>query len=220
MPTSATGTSNSEAPGIGRPASAEEFSRRSLLHVMRPSLPEIRGAKPEAVLRGFTLIEILVVVVIIAIVASVAVISVNALGRDTEIADETRRLVGLIGMVREQAEMEGRDYGLRLEDRRYDFLLHDLRTDQWQVIAEDRLLRPRNLPPGLWFRLRLEGREVVLRPPPDPNAPRPPQILMLSSGDLTAFQLRLAREDSDHEATIEAKLDGEIAVNEVDAGAQ
>jgi len=175
---------------------------------------------PNPAARGFTLIEILVVVVIIAIVASVAVISVNALGRDTEIADETRRLVGLIGLVREQAEMEGRDYGLRLEEERYDFMLHDVRGDQWQVIEEDRLLRSRDLPPGLQLRLRLEGREVVLRPPPDRKKPRPPQILMLSSGDLTAFEMRIQREDSDHEAFIEGKVDGEIEVKDVDAVTQ
>jgi general secretion pathway protein H len=183
-------------------------------------LPEAGSRKPAALAPGFTLIEILVVVVIIAIVASVAVISVNALGRDTEITDETRRLVGLVGMVREQAEMEGRDYGLRLEDERYDFVLYDVRRNEWLAIADDRLLRPRDLPPGLRFRLRLDGRDVVLRPPPDRKKPRPPQILMLSSGDLTAFELRLQREDSDHEAFIEGKLDGELAVREVDEGAK
>jgi general secretion pathway protein H len=183
---------------------------------MRHFLSNARNASCGARSAGFTLIEILVVVVIIAIVASVAVISVNALGRDTEIADETRRLVGLIGMVREQAEMEGRDYGLRLEEARYDFMLHDVRTDQWQVIEDDRLLRPRELPPGLRLGLRLDGREVILRPPPDRKKPRPPQILMLSSGDLSVFELRLEREDSDHEATIEGKADGEITVTDVD----
>ncbi len=156
------------------------------------------------------------VVVIIAIVASVAVISVGVLGRDTEIGDETRRLVGLIGMVREQAEMEGRDYGLRLEEKKYDFLLHDVRQDEWLPIEEDKLLRPRELPAGLSLRLRLEGREVVLRPPPDRKKPRPPQIMLLSSGDLTAFELTIEREDSDHESVINIKADGQLEVRAVD----
>lgn len=169
---------------------------------------------------GFTLIEILVVVVIIAIVASVAVISVNALGRDTEIGDETRRLVGLIGLVREQAEMEARDYGLRFEEEKYDFLMHDVRRDEWLSIEEDKLLRPRDLPEGLRLRLRLDGREVVLRPPPDRKKPRPPQIMLLSSGDMTAFELTIEREDSDHEAVIDAKADGHLEVHAVDEGTQ
>lgn len=178
-----------------------------------------RRLKPGALHSGFTLIEILVVVVIIAIVASVAVISVNALGRDTEISDETRRLVGLIGMVREQAEMEGRDYGLRLEEERYDFMLFDVRRNDWLPIAEDRLLRPRELPAGLRFMLRIEGRDLVLRPPADRKKPRPPHIVMLSSGDLTAFEMRIQREDSDHESFIDGKVDGELVVRTVDEAA-
>ena len=177
------------------------------------------GQTPSRFTHGFTLVEILVVVVIIAIVASVAVISVNALGRDTEIGDETRRLSGLIGMVREQAEMEGRDYGLRLEEGKYDFLLYDVRRDQWRSIDEDRLLRPRELPEGVRMRLWLEGREVILRPPPDRKKPRPPQITLLSSGDITAFELRIRREGSDHEARITADAAGKVAVRAVDEAA-
>jgi general secretion pathway protein H len=165
---------------------------------------------------GFTLIEILVVVVIVAIVASIAVISVNAIGRDTEIADETRRLSGLIGLVREQAEMEGRDYGLRLEEGKYDFVLFDVRRNDWLTVADDRLLRPRELPPGVRLRLWLEGREVVLRPPQDRKKPKPPQITLLSSGDMTAFDLRIVREGSDHEAHISADASGKVEVRTVD----
>jgi general secretion pathway protein H len=159
---------------------------------------------------------VLVVVVIIAIVASVAVISVNALGRDTEIGDETRRLSGLIGMVREQAEMEGRDYGLRLEEEKYDFLLFDVRRNDWLTIGDDKLLRPRELPDGLRLRLWLEGREVVLRPPPDRKKPRPPQITLLSSGDITAFDLKIVREGSDNESSIKADATGKVEVRAVD----
>ena len=174
-----------------------------------------RRCKPRASL-GFTLIEILVVVFIIAIMVSVTVISVHSLGRDTEIRDETRRLVGLIGSVHEQAEMEGRDFGLRLKEQEYEFLAYDARRDEWQSAADDDLLRPRQLPPGLSFRLRLDGREAVLRPPADAKKPWPPQIQIQSSGDLNAFELKLQREDSDHEATITANQNGEIEVKEVD----
>ena len=133
MPTSATGTWT-DAPD--RSAHTPRLIAR---------LPRRRRRRTP----GFTLIEILVVVVIVAIVASVAVISVNAVGRDTELADETRRLTGLIDMVREQAEMEGRDYALRLEEERYDFMLFDVRRNDWLIIDEDRFLRPRELPEGL-----------------------------------------------------------------------
>lgn len=165
---------------------------------------------------GFTLIEILVVVFIIGILVSVTLISVHALGRDTEIRDETTRLVGLIGAVHEQAEMEGRDFGLRFQEREYEFLAYDPRRDEWQAIEGDDLLRPRQLPPGLNLRLRLDGREAVLRPPADKNKRWPPQVQIQSSGDLSAFELKLQREDSDHEATITGNANGELEVVSVD----
>lgn len=200
MPISATGPWT-EAP---------DRSARTLRLIARSPRRLSRGAP------GFTLIEILVVVVIVAIVASIAVISVSAIGRDTEIADETRRLSGLIGLVREQAEMEGRDYGLRIEEGKYDFVLFDVRRNDWLTVVDDRLLRPRELPAGLRLRLWLEGREVVLRPPPDRKKPKPPQITLLSSGDMTAFDLRIVREGSDHEAHISADAAGKIEVRTVD----
>ncbi len=165
---------------------------------------------------GFTLIEVLVVVFIIGILVSVSLISVHALGRDTEIRDETRRLVGIITAVQEQAQMEGRDFGLRLVEQQYEFLTYDPRRDLWQPVEGDDLLRPRRLAPGLNFRLRLEGREASLRPPTDPKKPSPPQIDILGSGDLTAFELKLQREDSDHEATITGNANGELEVKNVD----
>ncbi|HKE44982.1 MAG TPA: type II secretion system minor pseudopilin GspH [Steroidobacteraceae bacterium] len=166
--------------------------------------------------RGFTLIEILVVVFIIGILVSVTLISIHTLGRDTEIRDETARLVALIGAVHEQAEMEGRDFGLRLQEREYEFLAYDARRDVWQAVDGDDLLRPRQLPAGLNLRLRLDGRDAVLRAPADTKKPWPPQVQIQSSGDLSAFELKLQREDSDHEATITGDANGELEVKNVD----
>jgi general secretion pathway protein H len=169
--------------------------------------------------RGFTLIELLVVVVIIAVIASVAVLSVNALGRDTQLSEETNRLSSLLGMVREQAEMQHRDHGMRLEEARYVFLRFDVRTGQWAEVAGDRLLRARELPEGLRLRLWLDAREAVLRPLPpkkEKDKPVPPQIILFANGDLMDFELRLEREDSDHSATIKGSADGKLDVRTVD----
>lgn len=178
--------------------------------------------------RGFTLVEVLVVVVIIAILASVAVLSVGALGRDTQLSEETDRLSALLSMVKEQAEMQHRDYGLRLEEKRYSFLRFDVRTGDWVEVAGDRLLRPRELPEGVRVRLWLDAREAVLRPPPPPKntgpntdkdrreKPRPPQIIVFANGDLTDFELRLEREDSDHSATLKGSADGKLDIRTVD----
>ncbi len=165
--------------------------------------------------RAFTLVEVLVVVVIVAIIVSVTVLSVNVLGKDNEVRDEMRRLEALVDMVREQAEMQNRDYGLRLErdaaESAYQFLRYDVRRNEWRGV-EDSLLRRRVLPAGINARLFVEAREVQLRRPADAKAPWPPQVMVLSSGDLTAFELQLEREGTDQEATMVGQADGKVEV--------
>ncbi len=195
--------------------------------------------------RGFTLIEILVVVIIIAIVASLMLLSVNVLGRDTQIAGESQRLLRLIGMVREQAEMQSRDVGLTFYPDGYEFLRHDVRRGIWLAPASDPLMRPRKFPAGVAPRLTLEGREVLLKPrplpedkkepekkkpeeedmAPDPQLeakkdhskdPPPPQVFIFASGDMTPFELVLERAGSDHSATLTGKMNGEVDLRSVD----
>jgi len=110
MPTSATGTSSSGRPR-GRAA---------------------RGAA------GFTLLELLVVVVIIGIIASMAAVSTRVLGGDHEMDQEAKRLVAVLTQAREEAMLQGRDLGVRIDARGYDFLIYDLRNERWQLVADDR----------------------------------------------------------------------------------
>jgi len=158
--------------------------------------------------RAFTLVEILVVIVIVGIMISVTVLSINVLGRDSQLSDETKRLEALFGLVREQAELQNRDYGLRLEETGYLFMRFDVRRNEWMPVPGDDLMKRRSFPPGLRARLYVDAREVQLKPPSDKKAQWPPQVMVLSSGDLTGFELKLQREGSDLEATLLGKVDG------------
>ena len=98
-------------------------------------------ASPCRRMRGMTLIEILVVLVIIGILAMLATLSVGILGEDRQIEDETRRMADAIALLQEQAQLEGRDYGILLETARYEFQRFDAFEQRWKPVEGDPALR-------------------------------------------------------------------------------
>lgn len=159
--------------------------------------------------RGFTLIELLVVLVIIGLVAAGAVLAIGTTGRDSALEKETERLGVLVEYVREQAELGTREYGLRCEGDSYEFVVLDQRRGIWAVIETDDVLRPRELPPGLQLRLRIEGREITFKPLGKDDQPLP-QIMLFSNGDVTSFEVSLSREGSTERAFVRTNERGEI----------
>lgn len=157
-----------------------------------------------------TLIEILVVVVIIGILATIATLSVGLLGGDREIEREAERLTDGIALLQEQAQLEGRDYGLRFETTRYEFMRFDAFEQAWKAVEDDPALAARDLPPGLAFELVLEGRPVLLRREPGPET-RLPQLFAWGSGDMTPYELTLVRSGASS-ITLIGAADGSIEI--------
>ena len=186
MPTSATGTSNN-------PRRRRRAAHRS---------------------SGFTLLEVLVVVVIIGIITTMAVVSTRVLGGDHEMDQEAKRLVAVITQARDDAMLEGRDVGLRIDARGYDFLRYDGRVEQWDLVSDDPLLRERTLPDGLEASLRLESRQVRLpmRTAPTERERAQPQVLVMASGDLMPFEVRLERAGTQEIRAIVGSADGKLEI--------
>lgn len=171
-------------------------------------------------LRGFTLIEILVVVVIIGVLATSMVLSLGDTGRDRAMEQERDRLSALIAYVREQGELQTLEYGLHLTPTGYRFTVYDNRNNAWMPENLDDVLRARNLPDGLSFALVLEGRAVVLDPAdtrqlgadtPDVS----PQIMLFSNGDLNSFELTIRRPSANRSVTLRSTESGKIEVSDI-----
>lgn len=186
MPTSATGTSNN-------PRRRRRAAHRS---------------------SGFTLLEVLVVVVIIGIITTMAVVSTRVLGGDHEMDQEAKRLVAVLTQARDDAMLEGRDVGLRIDARGYDFLRYDGRVEQWDLVSDDPLLRERTLPDGLEASLRLESRQVRLpmRTAPTERERAQPQVVVMASGDLVPFEVRLERAGTQEIRAIVGSADGKLEI--------
>jgi general secretion pathway protein H len=185
MPTSATGTSATEAIVASRAAA---LSGRA---------------------GGFTLIELLVVVAIIGVICAGMLLSVTLTGRDRELEKESDRLLALFTYAREQAELQTREYGVMFQEDGYEFLTYDQRRSTWRSVFEDDALGARHLPDGLDLKLIVEARPVVLKRPKDAND-KTPQVMIFSNGDLTAFAATLERDGGLRSVTVTQDDKGQV----------
>ncbi len=182
---------------------------------------------------GFTLVEVLVVVFIIAVLSSVVLISVGVIGDDRDLDREARRLAALVEMVAEEAELQGRDFGLEFIRQGYRFVEYDPFFDTWTEIVGDDTLRPRRLPEDFEFELVVEDKRIELidvladtgegnKDDDEDRRDSPllnkyaPHTMILSSGDLSPFEIRIIRLTDDAEALLRVLPTGEIRVGEDD----
>jgi general secretion pathway protein H len=134
-------------------------------------------------IRGFTLVEILVVIVIVGVIISFAVLSIGGRAVDERLDNEARRLRELITLAADEAVLQGTELGFVQTAEGYAFLA--LREGKWGYAAAEGPMRPRLL------ELRVDGRPVAPLPLDDERVELKPQVLLLSSGEATEFSLDL-----------------------------
>jgi general secretion pathway protein H len=149
---------------------------------------------------GFTLIEVMVVVFIIGITASLAVLTMS--GGEPPVETETRRLKTLLGLVREESILQGRNLGLRFDAQGYQFFV--LGNDKWTALAQDPMLRHRELPDSLRLELEAEGEQLKFFPSDDDDEDKKdedkektPQVFFLASGEVSPFSVIIRPFDGD-----------------------
>ncbi len=171
---------------------------------------------PRSAHAGFSLLELLIVVAIIGLLVQAVTLSMGVLGNDREIEQETGRLRGLLNLLHEEALLQSRDYGVMFTETGYRIYVFDYAELEWAVPLADRLLEPHSLRPQLAMSLVLDGRNVPLLPDfesQDVENPEP-QVMLLSSGEVTPFTLEMERAGIPGRFELTAKLDGELTVSQ------
>lgn len=165
--------------------------------------------------RGFTLLEILVVMVIIAVMTTLGVLSMGTLGQDRQLDAEVERYADVVAAALEQAVLEGRDFGVYFAPEGYQVYVYAAERQRWETVPDDRIYEQHALPEGLEMRLELEGRQLQLGTD-RPDTPRTPQVLVYSSGDVSPYVLALSREESTHAVRITGAPDGTLEIERPD----
>ena len=158
---------------------------------------------PGARSSGFTLLEVLMVVLVVGILSAVVLISLNPGGPERKLGDETERLASLISLASNEAVMQNREYGVRLEPGAYGFLCLDDKSQKWRECVGDSMLKHHVLPEGLEVRALTAGRMSL----PEGEAEAPdsqkedaekadaarltPDVILLSSGEASPVELEI-----------------------------
>jgi hypothetical protein len=121
--------------------------------------------------------------------------------------------------------MQGREFGIEFTISGYRFVEYDPWTRQWSEVIDDELFRRRELPQDFEFDLFLEGKRVLLESEAveietsedDQSAIQSsrqyaPHLLIFSSGDASAFELKILRPLSDEAISLEGDISGSIEI--------
>lgn len=159
--------------------------------------------------QGFTLIELMVVLVIIGVLLTFTTLSMNRHDARHELQTTAQRLTYLLQLAHEQAMLQGVEMGLEVLPTGYRF--YQQQPNGWQLLQQDDTFYPRELPPATQWQLDLENRAILLE-----DVKELPQVLLLSSGELIPFRLRLELTESSQALwQIEGTLMGHIQLTQV-----
>lgn len=164
--------------------------------------------------RGFTLIEILVAMFVLALVAGLTSLAIDRSG-ERQARHEVMRMAELLSALRDEAEATGKVFGMVLEASAYSVLVLDPADRRWAAPADARLaarevlgggrqLQMQDASPAGWWPVE-PGKNPLVE---DRDAGDPePAIIVLPSGEITAFRIRLVGAGSDA-AAFEIRCDG------------
>lgn len=165
--------------------------------------------------RGFTLLELMIVVVIISILLAAAILSMSFTSMERVLKEEGQRFSALLSYAREEAILQTQDLGFKLDKGGYHFLILDPLTGQWVNADFDEVLRARSFPSDIEATLWIEGAGFELG---DPDAEKPdpgdlPQVFILSSGEVSPFELILTSNASPRKVTVSGQINGKAKVD-------
>ena len=160
---------------------------------------------------GFTLVEVMLVMLLIGLLATMVVMNFSGESREDRLEKEAERFQQIFQFVAETAMLKQQEWGLYILPDRYGFLYYNNDDGKWAAAEEPAGVAQHRLPENISLQLELEGlpgEETNLlsklewqldedeQTEEDSKIPVLPQVFILSSGEISPFQLLLT-ENSD-----------------------
>tara|TARA_R110001592_G_scaffold89078_1_gene262050 strand:+ start:35011 stop:35655 length:645 start_codon:yes stop_codon:yes gene_type:complete len=167
--------------------------------------------------RGFTLLEVMLVLVIMGLLAGTVVFNISGQSGQDRLKKQVQRFQVVFSMASDYAVLNQQQLGLRIDSDKNQYSFMRLDEEQnWQLISGDKTFEAYTLPEEFTFELELNDlpwdtddslfnessidaelsisdESVSIGDDDDKKLP-PPQVFLLSSGDITPFSLAFAFE--------------------------
>ncbi|MBW3697646.1 prepilin-type N-terminal cleavage/methylation domain-containing protein [Vibrio sp. T187] len=153
---------------------------------------------------GFTLIEILLVLVLLSVTAVAVIATIPSSSKDIA-KQQAQSFYQRLQLLNEEAILSGLDFGIRVDERKLSYVLMTLTNEGWQETEFEKIPSSTELPKELALKLTLGGGawdnddrlfepgslfdEDMFADLEEDKKPKPPQLFILSSAEITPFSL-------------------------------
>lgn len=172
----------------------------------------------------------MVVVVIMGVIVTMTTLALST-SEDQKLQQEAERLATLIQLAAEEAILDSKELSLAVEETGYRF--EQLVDYRWQPLPDDEMFRPRALPETFELELVLEGEQMALERKDDSEEDAGDEetvadegdeeedkpvarVLILSSGEISPFELFVGTEEGDKEYRIAMAALGKVKLELVE----
>ncbi|GAL07831.1 general secretion pathway protein H [Photobacterium aphoticum] len=172
---------------------------------------------------GFTLIEILLVLVLLASSAVAVIISMPE-SKEDAVKEEAARFRHLVQLLGEESLLNGRDYGIRVERDHYQFL--QLTSQDWEPMQASRFFTRVEMPEDIRLNVEIgsyswQDNDRLFKPgslfdedlfaeQTDKDKIKPPQVVVMASGEYTPFTLEFEVEGENQFWRVQADELGQL----------